>query len=203
MEEQQVIPTAVERELANVPRARNTAYLTTYQRDRRVHRLLVKVPITVAGTWTTVNVQLPQLDQLGNGGYTVMCERCVLRFSASTDQAQVQPWLKVETLDLTEGRMIDRANFFQAGYTGPDESITTMATYAEWYMRAIHQADTDTAFLFEPTGPVQDYVVPHDRMQFPFQVRIYHTATGEAVGRTRWAELVLAFVPNNNKMYGP
>lgn len=252
MDQVQVIPLAAQRELANPPRARNTAYISSYARDRRVHRVLVKVPVSQrwAGTDKTpppytvpfqqVSINLPQIDLLGNEGYTVMCERLALKFNEGIygrdeDEEAVryepvpinadflQPWVRVETIGMAEGCHVDRANFQPAfgQYSHKrDEQTSTDMSYADWCMRAIHSPTRDDVHLYEPSGPVQEYVVPHDRLQFSFWARVEHVWSYPDVDSDgiedlaaaarpnfydvhAWAEFVLAFTPNANKMYGP
>lgn len=204
-----------------MPRTRGTDYHTRYVRDHRIHRLVLRGE---CNAWNQIVVSQPEIDLLGNEGYVVTCERLVLNFDETPDPSfDYQQWLQLETTGLTTGRIVVNDNYFaettangQRVYKYDGYFDGASGSYADWYMRAVHNAEDDVRFLFEPTGPTQEYVVPHDRMNFDFKWRVNHrilkppTTQGgrptlakpgvDQIPRM-WAEVTYLFYPNRNRVF--
>lgn len=200
------------RSVVQVPRTRGTDYLTRYAHDHRIHRLVLRGTMDDDNSWNSIVLSRPEIDLLGNEGYVASVERVVINFESAPDpDFNFQQWMHVETEGLTTGRIIVNDNYFKFDNGSAEGSS---ASYADWYVRAVHNSLDDVKFLFEPTGPTQEYVIPHDRMQFQFKWRVVHRvlqppagpgqlpalATGAQLPN-RYAEVTFVFYPNKSRMF--
>lgn len=169
--------------------------------------LLNLIDPTQAGQWNNIQLQHPEIDLMGNDGYVVAMERVCIKSPPDSPilAGAPQSWVHVETMGLTSGRIIESTNWASQGVDTPGDRAASSSMYADWFGRSVHEDVGDTTQLFEPTGPTQEYVVPHDKMQFPFQWRVSHRRRNAglllAPPSGYWVEITFAFYPNNHRAY--